>query len=180
VNTDDDLDWITVNGAAVPLDESGSLGGEVGEKIESESNESGGGGKTYEAEKQEKIDSIDIDFEGDSILPNLNSETLEEFGIEDKPVLLKQGIIEKNMQNHPEVDRSEYKEIIGNALYKPDAVLSGGLNSQSYNFISKTGENKNAITLLQVENTNSDYLEIVNFFRISDKAVENKERRANK
>ena len=64
---------------------------------------------TPEAEKQKKIDSIEINLDGDTELPHLNQETLDEFGFEDKPVLLKKNVIEKNMNNHPEVDPSNIK-----------------------------------------------------------------------
>jgi len=135
---------------------------------------------TLAKERQNKIDSINIDFESDNILPGLNKEDLEKLSIENKPVMLKKSIIDKNRANHPEVNPCEYNEIIGNALYNPYVILPGGDKKPYYNFISKTGENKNAITLLQVENTNSGYLEIVNFFRINDKALRNKERKAKK
>ena len=135
---------------------------------------------TTEAEKQKKIDGIEINFNGDTELPRLNSETIEEFGFEDKPVLLKKNIIEKNLNNHPEVDPSDYKEIIGNSLYKPDIVLHGGGNKPYYNFISMTGEDKNAISLLQVENTNSGNFEIINMYWINNRGKSRKERRKDK
>lgn len=138
------------------------------------------GQKTTESEKQAKINSIHIDFYGDTELPRLNKETLEEFGFNDEPVLLKKNIVEKNIKSHPEVEPSEYKDIIGNALYKPDRVLHGGGDKSYYNFISRTGENKNAVSLLQVKNTNSGSLEIVNIYRIDDKGVKKKEHKAKK
>ena len=95
-------------------------------------------------------------------------------------MLLKKNIIEKNLNNHPEVDPSDYKEIIGNSLYKPDIVLYGGGHKPYYNFISRTGENKNAISLLQVENTNSGNLEIVNMYWSDNRGKSRKERRRDK
>ena len=53
---------------------------------------------------QAKIDSLkNIDFSKDNTLPNLNKDTLEQYGFEDKPVLLKKSITEKNKANHPDI-----------------------------------------------------------------------------
>jgi hypothetical protein len=160
MNADEDR-WITVNGTHVPIGEDGRPQGEVGEKIVSD------------AEKQRKIDSIKINFSGDTELPRLNAETLQELGIEDKPVLLKKGILEKNKKNHPEVDSSEYSYIIGRALYRPDAVIPGHNEKPYYNFISRTSEGKSAITLLD---TGANSYEVVNFHMISNRQRRQKEK----
>jgi len=135
-------------------------------------------GVTSEAEKQAKIDSIVINPDGDSTLPGLNKEELSRLGIEDKPVLLKQGIIEKNMKHHPDVSPSEYKQIVGSALYKPDAVLEGNAKKPYFNFISRTGPDKSAISLLQVKKTGSGNLEVVNMHWIDDAGRKSKEQLA--
>jgi hypothetical protein len=133
-----------------------------------------GGGRTSEAARQEKIQSININFEGDTILPGLNRETLRENGLPDKPVLLKSNIIEKNELAHPDVAHSEYKEIIGAALYRPERVLKANAEKPYLNFISRTGENKSAIALLDVTET-KDNFEIVNLHWARDESREQKE-----
>jgi len=126
------------------------------------------GKKTSDSEKQRKIDSVEINFDGDTELPGLNIETLEEFGFVDKPVLLKKNILEKNMARHPDVEPSEYREIVGNALYRPDAILKGHDSKPYFNFLSRIGADKSAISLLQVEKTNTGYLEIINMHWIDN------------
>ena len=81
--------------------------------------------KTSAVEKHAKIASIKINFEGNTELPGLNRATLDELGVEDKPVLLKKNILEKTARNHPELPVSFYKDIIGNALYNPDGTFVG-------------------------------------------------------
>jgi uncharacterized membrane protein len=135
---------------------------------------------TSDGEKQKKIDSIVISPDGDTELPRLNFETLEKYGIEDRPVLLKKGIAEKNMRSHPDVSPSEFREIIGNALYRPDVVLAAHDEKPYFNFISRTGENKSAISLLQVADTGTGSLEIVNMHWIGDDGRKRKEQAAEK
>jgi hypothetical protein len=133
-----------------------------------------GGGRTSEAARQEKIQSININFEGDTILPRLNRETLRENGLPDKPVLLKRWVIEKNEKAHPDVAHSEYKEIIGAALYRPERVLKANAEKPYLNFISRTGENKSAIALLDVAE-NATHFEIVNLHWVKDRTRNQKE-----
>ena len=162
-NSDDE--WITINGTPVRVGKDGELQGAVGEKIMSH---------TTEAEKQAKIDSINIDFDGDTELPPLNAETISEFGFEDKPVLLKKNILEKNKMRHPEIPASFYGDIIGSALYNPDAVVRGHKGKPYYNFIHTFGENQSGITLLQVEKTSSGIMEVINFHLLRDSSVAQK------
>ncbi|MCL1867167.1 MAG: DUF1073 domain-containing protein [Oscillospiraceae bacterium] len=139
----------------------------------------GGGAITSDSEKQSKINSINIDFDNDTILPNLNKETISDYGLPDKPILLKKGILEKNEGRHGEIPRSEYKNIIGSALYKPEAVISGNPNKPYYNFISRVGSDKSSVVLLDVKSSENN-LEIVNFHLIGERQRKQKEKRGKK
>ena len=110
------------------------------------------------------------------ILPNLNKDTLEQYGFEDKPVLLKKNIIEKNKANHPDITDDMAREIIGNSLYKPEAVLKANKDKPAYhNFITRLKDDKNSIVLLELSDEKENY-EIVNYHYISDDGVDRKKR----
>lgn len=130
---------------------------------------------------QTKIDSLNkIDFSKDNTLPNLNKETLEKYGFEDKPVVLKKNIIEKNKVNHPDITDDMAREIIGNSLYKPEVVLKANKEKPAYhNFITRLKDDKNSIVLLELSDAKENY-EIVNYHYISDDGVNRKERIDNK
>lgn len=126
---------------------------------------------------QAKIDSLNsIDFSKDNKLPNLNQDTLEQYGFEDKPVLLKKSIIEKNKVNHPDITDDMAREIIGNSLYKPEAILKANKDKPAYhNFITRLKDDKNSIVLLELSDEKENY-EIVNYHYISDDGVDRKKR----
>ena len=126
---------------------------------------------------QAKIDSLNsIDFSKDNKLPNLNQDTLEQYGFEDKPVLLKKNIVEKNKLNHPDITDDMAREIIGNSLYKPEAVLKANKEKPAYhNFITRLKDDKNSIVLLELSDEKENY-EIVNYHYISDDGVDRKKR----
>lgn len=136
-----------------------------------------GSGSKNNNDIQAKIDSLNnIDFSKDNKLPNLNQDTLEQYGFEDKPVLLKKNIVEKNKLNHPDITDDMAREIIGNSLYKPEAVLKANKDKPAYhNFITRLKDDKNSIVLLELSDEKENY-EIVNYHYISDNGVDRKKR----
>ena len=137
----------------------------------------GSSSKSNNDDIQAKIDSLkNIDFSKDNTLPNLNKDTLEQYGFEDKPVLLKKSITEKNKANHPDITDDMAREIIGNSLYKPEAVLKANKDKPAYhNFITRLKDDKNSIVLLELSDEKENY-EIVNYHYVSDDGVDRKKR----
>ena len=131
---------------------------------------------TSDMEKQKKINNISIDFDNDNMLPGLNKETLDELGVEDKPVLLKKSVLDKNIERHSEIPAQFFGEIIGNALYKPDVVVKGHADKPYFNFIHSFDGNDNAVVLLQVKYTGSSFFEVVNFHLARDSSIKQKTR----
>ena len=127
---------------------------------------------------QAKIDSLNsIDFSKDNKLPNLNQDTLEQYGFEDKPVLLKKEVIDKNKRDHSDIDETLSKRIIGNGLYRPEAILKGNKNKPDYyNFISRIDDNHSDIVLVELSDEKENY-EIINYHIIKNRQRKQKERR---
>lgn len=127
-------------------------------------------------EIKEKIEQLEkIDWTKDNTLPNLNKNTLKELNLEDKPVLLKKNIIEKNKLNHPDITEEEAKRIIGNALYKPELILKANIDKPAYhNFISRTDDKHSDLVLLELSDEKENY-EIVNYHVVRDKDRNKKE-----
>ena len=134
-----------------------------------------------EEEKQkeikEKIEKLkDIDWRKDNILPNFPKYFLDEYGLEDKPILLKKNIIEKNKLNHPDITEEEARRIIGNALYKPETILKANHEKPTYhNFISRTDDKHSDIVLLELSDEKENY-EIINYHIIKNRQREQKEK----
>ena len=127
---------------------------------------------------QAKIDSLNsIDFSKDNELPNLNQDTLEQYGFEDKPVVLKKEVIDKNKRDHSDIDEALSKRIIGNGLYRPEAILKGNKDKPDYyNFISRTDDNHSDIVLVELSDKKENY-EIINYHIIKNRQRKQKERR---
>ncbi len=137
----------------------------------------GGSSESNINDIQEKIDSLkNIDFSKDNKLPNLNKDTLEQYGFEDKPVVLKKNIIEKNKVNHPYITDDMAREIIGNSLYRPEVILKGHKDKPAYhNFITRLKDDKNSIVLLELSDEKENY-EIVNYHIIKNRQRTQKEK----
>lgn len=124
---------------------------------------------TSDEEIKQKQAKIKIDFNKDNYLPELNKEDLEELGKEDKPVLLKKNIIDRNRKIHPDILESEYNLLISKALYKPTYIFSGN-NPKYTNFISKLSDNSNSTVLLEMSNEKDNY-EIIHLHKIRDRSL---------
>lgn len=132
-----------------------------------------------EADKEieEKINQLkNIDWNKDNILPKLNKDILKQYGLKDKPVLLKKNIIEKNKLNHPDITNDEAIRIIGNALYKTETVLKGNINKHTYhNFITRIDDEHSDIVLLELSDEKENY-EIINYHIIRNVDRQRKEK----
>lgn len=101
-------------------------------------------------------------------------------GLEDKPILLKKNIIEKNKASHPDVTEEEAKRIIGNALYKPELILKANPEKPTYhNFITRTDNEHSDIVLLELSEEKENY-EIINYHIIDNNARNRKIKKHNK
>ena len=128
-------------------------------------------------EIEEKINQLkNIDWNKVNILPKLNKDILKQYGLKDKPVLLKKNIIEKNKLNHPDITNDEAIRIIGNALYKTETVLKGNINKHTYhNFITRTDDEHSDIVLLELSDEKENY-EIINYHIIRNVDRQRKEK----
>ncbi|MBQ7586384.1 MAG: hypothetical protein IJU40_09080 [Desulfovibrionaceae bacterium] len=120
--------------------------------------------KIEENEIEKKIKSIELNPLKDNILPNLNKETLKNYGLKDKPVKLKKSTIERNAKQHPDVPVEKSKNLIGQALYNPIHVVIGNEEKPYLNFIG-IDEEKRGVVLLDIEDKNENF-EIVHWHKI--------------
>ena len=130
-----------------------------------------------EKEIEEKIEQLEkIDWTKDNTLPNFPKSFLKKQGLEDKPILLKKNIIEKNKASHPDITEEEAKRIIGNALYKPEVILKANRDKSAYhNFISRTDNEHNDLVLLELSDKKENY-EIINYHVVSNRQRKQKEK----
>jgi hypothetical protein len=132
---------------------------------------------TTPEEIRKKQARVNIDFEKDNILPELNKEDLEELNKPSKPVLLKKSIIDRNIAIHPELKKDDYNIIIRKSLYEPNLIFSGH-NKNYTNFISKLHDTVNSTVLIELSESKSNY-EIVHIHKIYDKNLKSMIRRDN-
>ena len=125
-----------------------------------------------EKEIKEKIDKVySSDLSKACILPEPTTSIQKKYGFTNKQISLKENIIIKNNNRHNEITEELAKDILSNSLYKPEYILKGNPEKQNYhNFITRIGEDKNTIVLLDIDET-KDYYEIVNYHIIDDDGI---------
>lgn len=109
-------------------------------------------------------------------LPDIPQNILDKLGKKSKPIFLKKNIIEKNKAHHPELTIEEYNEILSDGLYKTDVIFKTNSNDEYFNFVHYT-EGSNSQVLIELSETKDNY-EIVNFYRLRDKSLKDKLKKA--
>lgn len=127
---------------------------------------------------KDKIPSVKIELNKDSILPELSQSALKKMDIkENKKVILKSSIIQRNLERHPDISLKTMGEIVQNALYDYDEILPGKNKEEKYfSFIkvmrvsSKDGKPVYGVVLLDV-NVNNEKFEIVHCHWVKEKNI---------
>lgn len=109
-------------------------------------------------------------------LPAISQEIFKKLNKSEKPIILKKNIIEKNKNNHPEVNIEEYNDILSKGLYQTDVVFKTKKDDDYFNFIHYD-KNSNSQVLVELSETKDNY-EIVNFYKLSDKSIQRKLKQA--
>lgn len=137
------------------------------EKEETNNEDSSEEKQKEEKEIQDKIKQLEkIDWNKDNTLPNFPKSFLKKQGLEDKPILLKKNIIERNKQQHPDITEEQAIRILGNSLYRTEAILKGkSKRPDYYNLITRIDDKHNDLVTVELSNEKDNY-EIVHFFVI--------------
>ena len=148
----------------------------VAEKAEMPKVEESATAKTPEFVKINTVSEItDEDFQKpyrSLELPSLPERTLKAMGKEAKPVLLKQNILEKNRNHHPELSEKDSRETLQKALYENDLVgQSQPSKRPNYWVAVQLSSGKNAVAVLDITETKTHH-EIVGWRIINDKSLQ--------
>lgn len=150
----DRIKWAKENGIELPLNADGSVDDLKLQEI-------------YDSKKKmtpaEKIASVHIDFTRDNILPELNEEDLTKIGAkENKPVLLKKNVIDRNAIEHADLTENDFESILKNALYAPSEIFSANAEKPYFHFakvieINSKGKPEIGLALLDVDDKKENF-----------------------
>jgi hypothetical protein len=112
-------------------------------------------------------------------LPELNIEDIEKLEKENKKVLLKRNVIERNLNQHPEIDKSEYDKLIKTALYNPDLIIADNNPSKpDYHHFIKSLDNDNSVVLIELSSKKNNH-EIVHILKMRNKNIKKLQQKKN-
>lgn len=119
----------------------------------------------------EKIETLKVDFTKDSFFPALNDEQLNTMGKKSKPVVLRERTSKRNLSVHAEINKKEYADLIGQALYKPLVRPLQDTKKKNYwHFIGVSAEDRRAIVLLDMEEQKEAF-EVVHILKMRRKSA---------
>lgn len=111
----------------------------------------------------EKIASVHIDFDKDNVLPELNDGDLGEIGLkQNKPVLLKKSVIDRNRTEHSDLTDEDFQNVIANALYSPSEIFKANREKPYYHFakvieVNSKGKPEIGLALLDVDDVKDNF-----------------------
>ena len=115
--------------------------------------------------KINELEKLNIENDKNNILPKLGRKELKIIGSENKSVLLKDNIKNRNNIKHPDLDEKDKKEIL-KALYDNQLIFPDKKKKNYFHFV-RSKENINYVVLL--DNTKSkESLEIVHYHKINN------------
>lgn len=112
-------------------------------------------------------------------LPSLPQETLDLIGAEQKPILLKRNILEKNLANHKELTPKLNRDVLNKALYHSDLIGQSKAKTKPTYWVAVKLGNKNAVVVLDLTETKTHH-EIVGWRLIDKNGFERMKRQAHK
>ena len=145
-----------------------------------------GKGKFDKYEENRPIRQVDLSLQDwqnptkDFILSPIDENIAQQIGVQNKPVLLKRNIIEKNKLHHKDLSIEEYNDILNRGLYTPVLVLKTNPTEKPnyFNFIFTT-EDKNDNVVIEIS-AQKENAEIVSFYRIDKEKLDKKIERTNR
>lgn len=106
----------------------------------------------------------------DFVLPPLPEEVVKQLGVENKNVLLKKNIIEKNKTHHKELPLKEYNNILQETLYNSDYVMQVQPRTKP-NYFTFVKEMGNKVLVLEINNHKENF-EVVGFFKVRPSSLQ--------
>lgn len=110
-------------------------------------------------------------------LPRIPENVDKAIGANGKPVVIKKNIFEKNWKSHRDLSPLQGREILADALYRPNMYGQNQKGTRPYNWILVHNAEKHSSVILEV-NHGKDNVEIINWHYLDDKALKQKERLA--
>ena len=153
----------------------------VAEKAEMPKVEESATAKTPEIVKINTVSEItDEDFQKpyrSLELPSLPERTLKAMGKEAKPVLLKQNILVKNRNHHPELSEKDSRTILQKALYESNTFICDKTSTKPNYWVLVEVNGKNSLLTIEISETKTHH-EIVGWRFASEKSVNQIKNRA--
>ena len=145
------------------------------EQLDSQGNPIDTNGDLIVEEVESVYDITDEDFDSPSrnvALPAIPNNIASALGINERPVIIKKNIFEKNRDTHEELSPEDSRAILINALYNTNLYgQSKPVSRPSYRVAIQIGDDKNSVVVIDVYQ-NKDKVEIVGWRYINEKGLE--------
>lgn len=114
---------------------------------------------------------------GDLELPPLPLATLKRLGQIDKPLILKERIVRKNQNHHPDLTPTDDLQILNAALYHPTILIQDKPGNKPGYWVMVQEAGRNRMAVVELSDSKVAH-EIVGWHYVDDASLQRKQKRA--
>ena len=112
------------------------------------------------------------------LLPSLAHDMIEKMGTDDRPVVIKKNVFEKNHKHHQELSPNDSRKVLNAALTEADLIVNDKpSNKPNYWIIVSLGKNENAVVNIDID-PQKQFIEVVGWRKVRDRSIEQIKNRA--
>ena len=109
---------------------------------------------------------------------NVTREAVEKIGTNDRMVVIKKEVFEKNRKHHQELSSDDSRKVLNAALTEADLIINDKpSNKPNYWIIVNLNKDENAVINVDVDSVKS-FIEVVGWRKVRDRSVEQIKNRA--
>lgn len=130
---------------------------------------------------QNALEIQDEDFNNPTrnvLLPSLTQEAMEKIGTDDRLVMIKKSVFEKNRKHHNELSPDDSRKVLNAALNDADLIINDKpSNKPNYWIVVNLDKDENAVLNVDIDPT-KHFIEVVGWRKVRDRSIEQIKNRA--
>lgn len=127
------------------------------------------------------LEILDEDFNNPTrsvILPSLTQEAIEKIGTDNRLIMIKKSVFEKNRKRHNELTPEDSRKVLDAALTDADLIINDKpSNKPNYWIVVNLDKDENAVLNIDIDPA-KQYIEVVGWRKVRDRSVEQIKNRA--
>ena len=112
------------------------------------------------------------------VLPSLTQEAIEKIGTDNRLIMIKKSVFDKNRKHHNELTPDDSRKVLNAALTSADLIINDKpSNKPNYWIVVNLDKNENAVLNVDIDSA-KQFIEVVGWRKVRDRSIEQIKNRA--